>query len=60
MPAKSKQQLKFFEMCANNPDHARLHCMSQETAKEYVKMNKGSMAYKKLPDRVFPNPKKNK
>lgn len=51
MPATSKKQFKFLAMLANNPEKAKKKGMKPAAAKEYISHNKGSMAFKKLPEK---------
>lgn len=53
MPAKSKAQFRFMQMLAHNPEKMKdkPEGLSPEKAKEFVSENKGSKAYKKLPEK---------
>ncbi len=52
IPARSKQQYKFFKAMANNPKLAKKHGMTTEEAKEYISENKGKKRFSKLVDKV--------
>lgn len=52
MPAKSRQQFKFFKALANNPELAKEHGMSTKEADEFTKGNKGKKSYKNLPKKA--------
>lgn len=52
MPAKSKQQYKFFKMLEHNPELAKEHGMTPEVAKEYTKDNVGKKRFSKLKERL--------
>lgn len=51
MPTKSKSAFRFFKMLEHNKELAKEKGISQEKAKEMTEDNKGSKAYKKLPER---------
>jgi hypothetical protein len=53
VPAKSKQQYRFFKAIENNPEFAKSAGVSQKVAKEYTKGNKGKYAFSKLKERIF-------
>ena len=52
MPAKSKQQFKFFKMLENNPELAKEHGISTEKAKEMTEDNVGNKRFSRLKERI--------
>jgi len=38
MPAKTKKQMRFMQLCAHNPKHANGKCPSIKVAREFSRM----------------------
>lgn len=51
MAVKSKRQFRFFKMLENRPDIRKEKGISHTAAKEMTKANKGSKAFKNLPEK---------
>jgi hypothetical protein len=61
MPAKSKAQFRFMQMCRHSPEHAKGDCPDEETAKEFTRSSSKGLPERKGKRRKqkvsYPKPK---
>lgn len=60
MPAKSKAQFRFMQMCEHSPRHAKGECPDEETAREFTRSGSKGLPERKVrrkPRVSYPSPK---
>ena len=57
MPARSKQQFKFFQWMGHDPEAAKAHGFTEHKAQEFTAENVGDKSYNKLP-KIVNKPKR--